>query len=153
MQKGRESDLTLSPTEPLQWEALEATNFHSLVPVHNKHQLLFIQKLEYDAEKARSDCGERGYAAANRIKRSLLSRTPYLSCRKLAFYLQRCLEEVHPQDQHLGSREAAWRQRSGPSARIGARHLLFDLSLHREGGRVKRLLRPEPCNVDLMRSL
>lgn len=71
----------------------------------------------------------------------------------MEFYLQRCWEEVHPRDQHLGSREAVWRQRLGPSARLGARHPLFDLSFHREGGRVKRLLRPEPCNADLMRSL
>lgn len=60
MQKGKEIDLTLSPTEPLQWGALEATDFHSLVPVHNKHQPLFIQKLQYDGEKARGDVASVG---------------------------------------------------------------------------------------------
>lgn len=97
MQKGKENDLTLNPAEPLQWEVAEVTDFLFFpIPFNKKHQPLFIGKLQYAREKVRTGCVENGYVAVNRMKRSLLSRTCYLSCRKVAFYLQWCLQDVDP---------------------------------------------------------
>lgn len=84
------------------------------IPFNKKHQPLFTEKLQYSREKVRTGCVENGHAAVNRMKRSLLSRTCYLSCRKVAFYLQWRLQDVDLQDTSAASWDVVCGQRLGP---------------------------------------